>query len=93
MKNKGISLKRNFPIDGLKWIPYLIGWILGVFFTPFWIILLIVGVLSKDKHEFIDVSLHNTVYIWGIFCIGFILFMMIFASIFMAIAASSLASI
>ncbi len=89
MKNRAISLKQRFPIEGLKWIPYLIGWILGVFFTPFWIILLIVGFLSNDKHQFIDVGLHNTVYIWGIFCIGMILFMVIFASIFMAITASS----
>lgn len=89
-RKSGVSVKRKFPIDGLKWIPYSIGWIFGVFFQPFWIVLFIVGLLSQDKHYFIDVQIHNFVYVWGIICIGLILLAIIFASFLMTLIATTL---
>lgn len=85
-----VSVKRKFPIDGLKWIPYSIGWFFGIFFQPFWIVVFVMGLISQDKHHFIDVQIHDIVYVWGIICIGLILLAIIFASFLMALVASAL---
>lgn len=83
-----ISMHYKFPIDGLKWIPYVIGWIFGVFNLMFWLILLIVGVLSKDKHRFIDKTFHEVVYVYGVVCIGIILMILIIASFMLKMSIS-----
>lgn len=77
MSKSNISVKYKFPIEGLKWIPYVVGWVFGVFSLIFWLLILIVGVLSKDKHRFIDQNIHNVVYIYGVVIIALILIFLI----------------
>lgn len=68
-KSKSSSVKKvettYFHATGAKLIPYVFGWVFGVFNLVFWWVVLIAGVLSGNKHEFIDSTLHKIVYIWG----------------------------
>ena len=59
-------VKEKFKIEGIDYIPYVVGWILGVFNLIFWFILLIVGLASENKHKFVDYTLHKIVYVYGI---------------------------
>ncbi len=83
-KKKKVTSENKFPINGIKWVPYIAGWIFGVFNLVFWIIIAIVGVLSKNKHKFIDEDIHTVVMIWGIFVL--ILITLALAIIFTLIA-------
>jgi hypothetical protein len=80
-----ISLKHKFPIDGLKWIPYVIGWIFGFFQLFFWILQFIVALFSEDKHKFIDKTFHDVVYYYGVVCIGVILLVIIIWAFYLAL--------
>lgn len=60
------SENKKFNLVGIDYVPYVIGWILGVFNIIFWIILLVAGLASENKHKFIDYTLHKIVYIYGI---------------------------
>lgn len=67
--------RKSFP-EGFEWIFYIVGWVAGVFNLVFWILLLVFGLLSKDKHRFIDDDLHRIVYYWGIFVVIVSLFLL-----------------
>ncbi len=62
-----------FKLEGIDYVPYVLGWILGVFNLIFWIIILIAGLASENRHRFIDYTLHKIVYIYGIVMIILIL--------------------
>ena len=70
--SSSVSLKQEFPISGLKWLPYIIGWVFGVFNLLFWLIQLIVGAFMEDKHKFIDRVFHEVIYYYGLVCIALI---------------------
>lgn len=76
--------EKRFKLEGLMYIPYVIGWVLGIFNIIFWAILLIVGLVSEDKHKFIDYTLHKFVYIYGIVMMVLLLmFLIIFMLLLM----------
>lgn len=81
----GVSIRHKFPIEGLKWLPYVIGIIFGIFNLIYWLIQLVVGVVSKDKHKYIDYTFHEVTYYYGLVIIGFILLAIIIASFFLSI--------
>lgn len=66
-------VQEKFKLEGIDYIPYVMGWILGVFNLIFWLILLIAGLASENKHRFVDYTLHKIVYIYGIVMIILIL--------------------
>ena len=81
LETKSIKEKieyEKFKLEGIDYIPYVLGWILGVFNLIFWIILLIVALVSENKHRFIDYTLHKFVYIYGIIMIVLILIFIFF---------------
>lgn len=78
----GVSLRQKFPIVGLKWLPYCLGWIFGVGNLVFWWILLIVGLIQKDRHKFIDRTIHEVIFIYGLVCIGLILVAVILSALY-----------
>lgn len=70
--------EKKFNIEGIDYVPYVIGWILGVFNIIFWIIVLIAGLASENKHRFIDYTLHKIVYVYGIVMIILIVLLLFF---------------
>ena len=59
------------------WFFYIIGWIGGIFNLFFWIVELFAGIIAEDKHQFIDVTFHKIVYIWGIIIFILVIFILL----------------
>ncbi len=57
---------QNFPIKGLQWIFYILGWVTGAFNLVFWFVVFILFAISDKNLPFFNNNLHKRVYYWGI---------------------------
>jgi hypothetical protein len=61
-----MARSRKFPITGLKWIPYIIGWATGVFSLLFWLIMVVANYVYNKNDPFFNNDFHRRVYYWGL---------------------------
>ena len=61
-----LNNKKEFPISGWKWVPYILGWFFGAANLLFWLIMAILHIACNRKEPFFNKDFHRRVYIWGL---------------------------